>query len=195
MLVACQAVGAISAVKLAPPLVGRMGNGQALVSVVAAIGCSNLIIWLVRTAWAVGFALALGACATMTWNIVTVVLRQTLVPKELQGRVNSSYRLFAWGALPIGAGLAGVISKRHGTPAVYALGVGYMAVVAVHLTFGAESGSPTPEPSADRAQSARPSLTPFPQSYCVLSSVPTESEPPHEAAALLLARPPVGTRH
>lgn len=137
MLVACQAVGAISAAKLSPPLVRRIGNGWALVSVVAAIGCSNLIIWLVPTPWAVGFALALGACATVTWNIVTVVLRQTLVPMDLQGRVNSIYRLFAWGALPIGAGLAGVIAKSHGTPAVYALGVGLMAVVAVRLAFGA----------------------------------------------------------
>ena len=137
VLVACQAVGAISAAKLSPPLVRRIGNGWALVSVVVAIGCSNLIIWLVPNAWAVGLALALGACASVTWNIVTVVLRQTLVPKDLQGRVNSIYRLLAWGALPIGAGLAGVISKSHGTPAVYALGVGLMAVVAVRLSFGA----------------------------------------------------------
>lgn len=136
VLVACQAVGAIGAAKLSPPLVRRIGHGRTLVSVVTAFGCSNLIIWLFPSAWAVGPALALGACAGVTWNTVTVVLRQTLVPKELQGRVNSIYRLFAWGALPIGAGLAGVISNSYGTPAVYALGVGVMAAVAVRLAFG-----------------------------------------------------------
>ncbi|MET9449807.1 MFS transporter [Streptomyces cinerochromogenes] len=136
VLVACQAVGAVTAARLSSPLVARIGKGWALVCVVTAIGCSNLVIWLVPSAWAVGLALALGACATVTWNVVTVVLRQTLVPKDLQGRVNSIYRLFAWGALPIGAALAGVVSKSHGTPAVYALGVGVMAVVALLLAFG-----------------------------------------------------------
>ncbi|GAB7183890.1 macrolide efflux protein A [Kitasatospora sp. Ki12] len=145
-LVACQAVGAISAAKLSPSLVRRIGNGWALVSVVTAIGCSNLVIWLVPRVWAVGAALALGACASVTWNTVAVVLRQTLVPKDLQGRVNSIYRLFAWGALPLGAGLAGVVSKSHGTPAVYALGVGLMAVVAIRLAFGLRTWFPTPAP-------------------------------------------------
>ncbi|GAA2198539.1 MFS transporter [Streptomyces bangladeshensis] len=136
VLVACQAVGAVTAARLSAPLVARIGKGWALVCVVTAIGCSNLVIWLVPSAWAVGLALALGACATVTWNVVTVVLRQTLVPKDLQGRVNSIYRLFAWGALPIGAALAGVVSKSQGTPAVYALGVGVMALVALRLAFG-----------------------------------------------------------
>ncbi|MFF7371126.1 MFS transporter [Streptomyces tricolor] len=136
VLVACQAVGAVTAARLSAPLVARIGKGWALVCVVTAIGCSNLVIWLVPSAWAVGLALALGACATVTWNVVTVVLRQTLVPKDLQGRVNSIYRLFAWGALPVGAALAGVVSKSQGTPAVYALGVGVMALVALRLAFG-----------------------------------------------------------
>ncbi|MFD8297797.1 MFS transporter [Streptomyces bauhiniae] len=136
VLVACQAVGAVAAAKLSPVLVRRAGHGWTLVCVGAGIGCSNLVMWLLPSVWAVGAALAVGACASVTWDIVAVVLRQTQVPKELQGRVNSVYRLFAWGALPVGAGLAGVVSKSHGTPAVYALGVGVMSLVTLWLAFG-----------------------------------------------------------
>jgi MFS family permease len=45
----------------------------------------------------------------MLWNVITVSLRQAIIPDELLGRVNSVYRFFAWGAMPVGAALTGVI--------------------------------------------------------------------------------------
>ncbi len=42
------------------------------------------------------------------WNVITVSLRQTIIPPHLLGRVNSVYRFFAWGMMPIGAALGGV---------------------------------------------------------------------------------------
>ena len=43
------------------------------------------------------------------WNVITVSLRQTVIPDELLGRVNSVYRFFAWGMIPIGAFAAGAL--------------------------------------------------------------------------------------
>jgi MFS family permease len=43
------------------------------------------------------------------WNVITVSLRQTIIPDHLLGRVNSVYRFFAWGMMPIGSILGGVI--------------------------------------------------------------------------------------
>ena len=43
------------------------------------------------------------------WNVITVSLRQAIIPDQLLGRVNSVYRFFAWGMMPIGAILGGVI--------------------------------------------------------------------------------------
>ena len=43
------------------------------------------------------------------WNVITVSLRQTIIPEELLGRVNSVYRFFAWGMMPIGAAIGGVV--------------------------------------------------------------------------------------
>jgi MFS family permease len=41
------------------------------------------------------------------WNVVTVSLRQSLIPTNLLGRVNSVYRFFAWGTIPVGSLLGG----------------------------------------------------------------------------------------
>jgi hypothetical protein len=43
------------------------------------------------------------------WNVITVSLRQTIIPPHLLGRVNSVYRFFAWGMMPIGAAVGGVL--------------------------------------------------------------------------------------
>ena len=47
--------------------------------------------------------------------------RQSITPDRLLGRVNSAYRLFAWGTQPIGALLGGVIGELFGLPAVFVL--------------------------------------------------------------------------
>ena len=67
----------------------------------------------------VGAAFALSGVTIVMWNVITVSLRQRIVPDELLGRLNASYRLFAWGTQPIGALLGGVIGQFFGLPAVF----------------------------------------------------------------------------
>ena len=43
------------------------------------------------------------------WNVLTVSLRQTIIPDGLLGRVNSVYRFFGWGMIPIGALIGGLV--------------------------------------------------------------------------------------
>ena len=56
--------------------------------------------------------MAAGAFSAVAWNVVTVSLRQALVPDDLLGRVNSAYRFFGWGAMPLGALLGGLVAER-----------------------------------------------------------------------------------
>jgi MFS family permease len=53
--------------------------------------------------------------------VITVSLRQRIVPDRLLGRVNSAYRLFAWGTQPVGALLGGLIGELLGLRAVFLL--------------------------------------------------------------------------
>ena len=55
----------------------------------------------------------------MGWNVVTVSLRQRIVPERLLGRLNASYRLVAWGTMPVGAALGGVLAEVFGLRSVF----------------------------------------------------------------------------
>jgi hypothetical protein len=43
------------------------------------------------------------------WNVITVSLRQAIIPDHLLGRVNSVYRFLAWGMMPIGSLVGGLV--------------------------------------------------------------------------------------
>ena len=43
------------------------------------------------------------------WNVITVSLRQTIIPDQPLGRANRVYRFFAWGMMPVGAFLGGAL--------------------------------------------------------------------------------------
>jgi MFS family permease len=58
----------------------------------------------------------------MAWNIVTVSLRQRIVPDRLLGRVNAGYRLLAWGTMPVGAGIGGLLAELFGVRLVFVVG-------------------------------------------------------------------------
>lgn len=70
--------------------------------------------------WVVGTLLMFGSVSGMWWNIVSVSLRQRIAPDAMLGRVNAGYRLFAWGAMPVGALLGGLLGELIGLRALFA---------------------------------------------------------------------------
>ena len=69
-------------------------------------------------AW-VAAAFFVGSALNIGWNVITVSLRQRIVPDHLLGRVNAGYRLLAWGTMPLGAALGGIVGERWGLDAVF----------------------------------------------------------------------------
>ena len=100
------------------------------------------------------FAVAAGAMtcegffATM-WNVVTVTLRQTIVPAELLGRVNSAYRMIGWGPLPLGALAGGFAAHAIGLRAPYVIGGLMMAA-------GLVAAAPALRSASDAGAAGRP---------------------------------------
>jgi MFS family permease len=86
---------------------------------------------LTTNAWLVGASFAASGLVFMMWNVVTVSLRQRIVPDRLLGRVNASYRLLAWGGQPIGALLGGLAGELVGLQAVFLLAGGVSATLLV----------------------------------------------------------------
>ena len=76
-----------------------------------------------------GALLFVGGTLIMLWNIITVSLRQRIAPARLLGRVNSAYRLLAWGTMPLGAAAGGLLAQWLGLQAMF----GIMGVLTLAL--------------------------------------------------------------
>ena len=63
--------------------------------------------------------LAVQGFSVTMWNVVTVSLRQRIVPGHLLGRVNSVYRMLGWGLMPLGALAGGFVAHAAGLRAPY----------------------------------------------------------------------------
>ncbi len=61
-------------------------------------------------------AVLLGACgfAVTITSVVTVSLRQQIVPSNMLGRVNSAYRMLGWGLMPVGSVVGGFVADQFG---------------------------------------------------------------------------------
>lgn len=77
----------------------------------------------------------LGVVAALTYmtgpvyNVVQFSYRLALIPDELQGRVNSTFRLLAFGFMPLGAALSGILLERIGaTPTIILFSLWYLAL-------------------------------------------------------------------
>ena len=69
------------------------------------------------------------------YNVVQMSYRMALIPDELQGRVNSVFRLIAFGGQPLGLALTGIFIQYGGIViTILACSVG-MAVFAVAATM------------------------------------------------------------
>ncbi|WP_316042168.1 hypothetical protein [Nocardiopsis sp. CNR-923] len=92
----------------------------------------------------VGAGFLVGGASIAVWNVITVSLRQRVTPDGLLGRVNSAYRLVAWGTMPLGAALGGLLAELVGLRAVFAVMASLMAaplVVLVCLDEAALNGT------------------------------------------------------
>jgi hypothetical protein len=93
---------------LAPWLSKRLGSGTCLAMTLSSNAAVSLLVGL-SSWWPVVMVLfGIGATLGATWNVITVSLRQSIIPPHLLGRVNSVYRFFAWGMMPVGAAIGGV---------------------------------------------------------------------------------------
>lgn len=101
------AIGGLIGGNIASFVSARLGSGTCLAMVLATSAAGAAVIGLVAEWPVVMLAFAIESLVGILWNVITVSLRQTIIPSHLLGRVNSVYRFFAWGMMPIGAALGG----------------------------------------------------------------------------------------
>jgi MFS family permease len=103
------AVGGVIGGWTASSISRRIGTGPSLSLTLVGGAVLSLLIGLSSWWPAVWFFLAVLIAVGTLWNVITVSFRQTVIPDHLLGRVNSVYRFFGWGMMPIGAALGGLV--------------------------------------------------------------------------------------
>lgn len=114
-------IGGLVGTLIAVPLVRRFGRRWAIGADIAGTFLMMLIPALTPNAWAIGAAAVIGGIGGAMWSIVVTSIRQEVVPDEMLGRTGGVFRLFGYGALSVGAALAGAVAEIAGIPAVFAL--------------------------------------------------------------------------
>lgn len=128
VLLTSLAVGGVLGSFTSERIIGFFGSGRALFVCVVSQVVIFAVIASTNGPLLVGGMLSLGGVMIVVWNVVTVSLRQSIIPENLFGRVNSVYRMLGWGSIPLGALLGGLLARNFGLTAP-------MWVAAIVLSF------------------------------------------------------------
>jgi MFS family permease len=119
LLLTSLAAGSLVGTFLVEPIERRFGRRRTLLLAMGITPLLALVPALTANWVFIASAFFVGGALGIAWNVITVALRQRIVPDHLLGRVNAGYRLVAWGTMPIGAALGGLIGERLGITAVF----------------------------------------------------------------------------
>jgi MFS family permease len=137
VLLTAGAAGAVIGSFIAAWVSRKIGQGPSLFVTLGGGTITLLVIGLTSSSLVLWTMVALMTMTSVLWNVITVSLRQALIPDHLLGRVNSVYRFFGWGMMPIGAVLGGLIVVLA-EPLVgreWALRVPFIFAALVHLAL------------------------------------------------------------
>lgn len=129
------AVGGVLGSLVAERISARLTQGTSLFLAIIGSGLSFIVIGLTSSAVVVWLVGVFSGVFIVLWNVITVSLRQRIIPDHLLGRVNSVYRFFGWGTISVGTLLGGLI-VTGGEPILgreWALRTPFLLAGAAHL--------------------------------------------------------------
>lgn len=134
-LMTAGAVGGVLGSLVADRVTSAIGKGPSLFVTLIGGGITLIVIGFSASfvvVWAMFF---LESFLAVLWNVITVSLRQRVIPDALLGRVNSVYRFFGWGMMSIGALIGGFVvsASEPVTGRAWALRLPFLIAGTVHL--------------------------------------------------------------
>lgn len=131
-LVAVFAVGGLLGAVLVPTLRAKLGTSTAILLAASLFAGGTLLMALLPHQPFVIVGILASGFGSSLWNVVTLALRQRVVPADLQGRVTAAYRMVGLGALPIGAAVGGLLATQTSVQSAYLM-AGLVIVVATFV--------------------------------------------------------------
>jgi MFS family permease len=131
VMISIFALGGLLGGALGPMARARLDDGRILAACVVAACLSLTVLGAFPHLIPAVLAVMLLGAAAMVWIVITVTVRQEIVPDALMGRVTSTYRMLGFGAVPLGALAAGGIAQAVGLPAMFLIAAGAVLLAAV----------------------------------------------------------------
>jgi MFS family permease len=91
-----------------------LGAGPAVTGSMLLLGLPFLLIAVVPNGYLAGAAMVVMGTGEGIWNVLTMSLRQAVIPDPLRGRVLSAFRMFGWGAASVGTAVGGALAHELG---------------------------------------------------------------------------------
>ena len=107
------ALGGIAGSLIAPRF-RRFPLRRTLPIAVIVSGASTWLMAVTTSSIVVGLLSAVSLGTIMIWNVLTLALRQRLIPDEMLGRVGASYRFLVYVGMPFGALAGGLLANQFG---------------------------------------------------------------------------------
>lgn len=109
LVLAGGAVGGIAGSLMGERIARALGPVRTMQGMLAASPPCFFAMAVAPGPWTLALVFAAFEFSGLVWNVVSVSTRQRLIPDALLGRVNSLYRLLAWGMMPVGLILSGLL--------------------------------------------------------------------------------------
>ena len=135
LIFAVGGIGGIIGALIATPLQKRLSFAQAIIGTSWLFALCIPLYAIAPNPLMLGIITAGAFVAGPVYNVVQFSYRSAIIPDELQGRVNSVFRLIAFGGQPLGLALTGLLIQSIGViPTVLADAAG-MVILAVAATL------------------------------------------------------------
>ena len=121
LLLTTSALGAFVGSFISERVEARLGRSRSLTLTILGVAVFVGAPALTNSPYVLGPILFVGGILIVLWNVITVSLRQRITPNGLLGRVNSTYRLLAWGTMPLGAAAGGLLAQWLGLQIMFGI--------------------------------------------------------------------------
>jgi len=121
LLLSAGSAGSLLGFLFAERVERRLGRARSLLLSIVGGALSLGMPAITANPFLIGAGFLIGGVTIAIWNVITVSLRQRITPDRLLGRVNSGYRLLAWGTVPLGAAAGGALAQFLGLRAVFVI--------------------------------------------------------------------------
>lgn len=131
-------IGGLAGSAVVRPLTSRLGRPRAITVAVSIAPVMCVLLGMVTNLWAACVCFFGTAVGITMWNVLSMSLRQAMIPVDLLGRVLGTHRVALWGGIPLGALIGGAVADQTSVSTAFLLsGLAQLVIVVlIHRLIG-----------------------------------------------------------